>query len=1173
MQAARAVPDTPFTGLPDARRRQLLLTLWIIAVTAYLAVFTTDVWLSYGMLAVPCSGESCHYQALTLAEASALTAWGLPLQAYAVYVLGISAAAVLFFTALAVLMLKRLYPQPRAFLYSLMLIVMPVTAITSFDIVAEAFPFLSIAIQLLAASGMFLLISFLLLFPRSRFQPRWTLILPLIGVFVMLTALFYPALNEWLPLNQPILVALLLIITMIVYRYRRLFDDTERRQTKWVVLGMIIFILGVPIWTYTYEIAAPTAGQARLLTLLLGWTACNVVILALPSAIFIAIVRDNLLDIDLIIRRTLVYALLTAILTGVYYGAVLFMRTMLNTTTGRQEPLAIFAATLLVAALFQPLRQRLQRGVNRFFFGERDEPYAVLSRLGQRLQESGVPGETLPTITGMICQTLKLPHAAIIVQAPNGARSTVAASGQASWPSLEWPLRYQGQIVGWLAVAPRSPDEPFADQERRLLEDIASHAGAAAYTMQLTAALQRSREQLILTREEERRRIRRDLHDEMGPTLASQTFALDAILEMLETDTAEAARLLRRLKAQNQSMVAEIRRLVYELRPPALDELGLAAALQMQASQMNGHTALQITVSAQPDPLPPLPAAVEVAAYRIALEAMTNVVRHAKAQRCDVLLQLREQNHSLLDITVRDDGIGPSQGAATGVGLRSMRERAEELGGDCTLENREAGGARLHAMLPISDFFTGQTINHNGVTCHTIGGNMPIPRVSLLKLQQLFRAHGPEFPAMLQREHGDLFMTRVPTLPPVVFVLHPKQVTAVLSEQQPPLEKPGAMQRVLRASFGNGLFNSSGDFWRRQRTLMQPAFQHSNVVHYAERMVSHTEAMVARWQDGQVVSIAKEMHDLTFAIVLDALFSTAVDGAEREKIHRAIRDLGQGLAAMSRSTILFLLPQATPLPPLRRKRRGEKALAQSVQHLITQREALGEEDGPQDLLTTLLFARDPQTGAHMSHQQLQDELITLYIAGHDTTAVLLSWTWVLLAQHPVVAAQLHEELDGVLAGQAPTAADLPRLPLVQAIVKETLRLYPPAWFLFRQAAGDMRLDGAPLDDGSILFAMPYTTQRDARWFAEPDAFQPQRWLDGMEKSLPRGAYFPFGMGPRTCIGSGFAMMEAQLLLATVARRFHLEQVDEARLGHTATLGFAEPVGMRLHKRASSGGKG
>jgi len=231
-----------------------------------------------------------------------------------------------------------------------------------------------------------------------------------------------------------------------------------------------------------------------------------------------------------------------------------------------------------------------------------------------------------------------------------------------------------------------------------------------AYSVRLTVALQRSREELVLTREEERRRIRRDLHDGLGPTLASQTFAFDAILELLETDPPAAARLLRGLKAQNQETVADIRRLVYALRPPALDELGLLGALQAQAAQFSGRSPLHIQVAAQPDPLPPLSAAVEVAAYRIALEGMNNAVRHVRARRCDVCLSVVGNGHAgslstgrtYPEIEISDDGVGLPPDLRPGVGLVSMRERAEELGGWCGVMTRRSGGTRATARLPLT---------------------------------------------------------------------------------------------------------------------------------------------------------------------------------------------------------------------------------------------------------------------------------------------------------------------------------------------------------------------------------------------------------------------------------------------------------------------------------------
>jgi cytochrome P450 len=443
---------------------------------------------------------------------------------------------------------------------------------------------------------------------------------------------------------------------------------------------------------------------------------------------------------------------------------------------------------------------------------------------------------------------------------------------------------------------------------------------------------------------------------------------------------------------------------------------------------------------------------------------------------------------------------------------------------------------------------------------------MTIPQISVVQLQKQYRQHGPEFPRRLQHSYGDLFRVRMPLLPPIYFALHPDHVYAVLSQSKPPLEKPAHMRRVLQSSFGNGLFTSQGNFWRRQRRLMQPAFHHGRITRYAAQITGHAQKMVNGWQDGQIIPIGAAMHELTFTIVMDALFSTDEVTANTAVVHQAVRDLGQGLAAFSRSLPLAFLPPWTPLPALRQKRRGERALAERVQAMIAERRALGEAASPPDLLTTLLFARDEETGEAMSNQQLQDELITLYIAGHDTTAVLLSWAWVLLAQHEPATAILTAEIKQTLNGRPPTAADLPQLPYTQMIVKETLRLYPPAWYLFRQAEAGLTLDGEPIPDGAIIFLMPYTTQRDGRYFAEPDSFQPERWQDGFEKSLPKGVYFPFGLGPRTCIGNGFALMEAQLLLATIAQQFRLEQLTEAKMGDTPTLGFAEPVQMRLHRR-------
>ena len=533
---------------------------------------------------------------------------------------------------------------------------------------------------------------FLCLFPDGRFFPAWSRHAALAWLGYALLWPFFPQLNPhrattvWPALAFAAVITLGIIFQVV--RYRRLSGPDERRGSKWVVAGFTAAnsaLVGITMLSVSPMITVPIA----VLTLL------SLAPVLIPVTIAIAIQRRNLWDVGSLVRKTLVYGLLTSVLAGIYYAGVVALQNLLAATTGRREPIAIILTTLLIAALFQPVRDRLQRAVNRLMFGERDDPYAVLSNLGRRLQETTIPDQTLAAIAAAITQSLKLPYAAIEVETDEGEHRTLAADGQRP-PQVEaWPLRYQGQVIGRLLVAPRSPGESFTGRERQLLGDIASQAGAATYAARLTTALQRSRERLVLAREEERRRIRRDLHDELGPTLASHTFKLDAAIDLLDTDPAAAGALLQRLKWQNQALVGDIRRLVYELRPPALDELGLQGALSAHFAQA---TTPIVRVSATPDPLPPLPAAVEAAAYRIALEAVNNVVRHAAADHCDVTLT---SAHDRLALTVEDDGRGLPAGGGAGIGLRSMRERAEEVGGTFNLGASAAGGVRVTAILPL----------------------------------------------------------------------------------------------------------------------------------------------------------------------------------------------------------------------------------------------------------------------------------------------------------------------------------------------------------------------------------------------------------------------------------------------------------------------------------------
>jgi signal transduction histidine kinase len=422
--------------------------------------------------------------------------------------------------------------------------------------------------------------------------------------------------------------------------------------------------------------------------------------------------RHHLFDIDILINRTLVYGALTVSVVGIYVLVVGYLGALFR-MAGGQGNLAISAlATGLVALLFQPLRGRLQRGVNRLMYGERDDPYAVLSRLGERLEATLAPEAVLPTIVETVREVFRLPYVAIYMKQDQSAFKIVAESASPTlrsegraWraPGLESEglcasLIYQGETVGYIVLAPRAPGESFSPADRRLLDDLAREAGVAVHAVRLTMDLQHSRERLVTAREEERRRLRRDLHDGLGPTLASLAQRLDTAGILVPRDPDAAVALLGDLKVQVKATITDIRRLVYALRPPALDELGLVSAIGEHAAYYNESNSLRISLEA-PERLPPLPAAVEVAAYRIVLEALTNVARHAHAQTCRIRLDITEAPALCLEIT--DDGGGLPTGYRAGVGLTAMRERAVELGGECRIEPGPTRGTRVWARLPL----------------------------------------------------------------------------------------------------------------------------------------------------------------------------------------------------------------------------------------------------------------------------------------------------------------------------------------------------------------------------------------------------------------------------------------------------------------------------------------
>lgn len=481
----------------------------------------------------------------------------------------------------------------------------------------------------------------------------------------------------------------------LVLRFRRSHGD-ERQQLKWVaaatVLGALLVITGPIFW---FVLPASLAALWNAILLLAA--------AVIPLSIGIAILRYRLYDIDLIINRALVYGSLTVAVVGLYVLVVGYVGAVLR--TGNNYGISLLA-TGIVAVVFQPLRERLQRWVNHLMYGERDDPYRVISRLGERLESAVSPQTLLPTVVETVAQALKLPYVAIALH-EDGETAVAAASGTPPSQTISLPLVYQGDLMGHLLLAPRAPGESFNPADHRLLADLARQASIAAHAVRLTADLQRSRERLVTAREEERRRLRRDLHDGLGPSLAAQTLKLGSARALYPRDAAGADALLAELEADMEATVTNVRRLVYDLRPPALDELGLVGAVREIAAEYSRPVGdrgagLSATVEA-PDDLSSLPAAVEVAAYRIVQEALTNVVRHAGAASCRLSLGIRRSgDREWLQVTVEDDGIGLMSERKPGVGLTSMRERAAELGGTLVVETLPEGGTRVAAGLPMA---------------------------------------------------------------------------------------------------------------------------------------------------------------------------------------------------------------------------------------------------------------------------------------------------------------------------------------------------------------------------------------------------------------------------------------------------------------------------------------
>lgn len=425
-----------------------------------------------------------------------------------------------------------------------------------------------------------------------------------------------------------------------------------------------------------------------------------------------------------------------------------------------------------------------------------------------------------------------------------------------------------------------------------------------------------------------------------------------------------------------------------------------------------------------------------------------------------------------------------------------------------------------------------------------------------------FRAFRRDPLAYLQRavqEHGDIIYFKL-GLQNAYFFNHPDHVKDVLVTHHQNFIKGRALQRSKRL-LGEGLLTSEGDFHLRQRRLAQPAFHRARIASYSSVMTDYAARTASRWHDGETFDISREMMRLTLAIVGRTLFDADVE-SEADEIGAALTAVMElfDLLLMPFSEVLEKLPVA--LPYMKRFQKARARLDATIYRIIAERRRSREDRG--DLLSMLLNARDEEgDGEQMSDEQVRDEVMTLFLAGHETTSNALTWTWYLLSQHPNVEAKLREELDTVLGGRTPTVEDVPRLCYTEMILSESMRLYPPAWAIGRRVVKDCEIGGYHIPADSLVLLSQYVTHRDARFFPEPARFDPERWTTEARESRPQFAYFPFGGGPRRCIGEGFAWMEGILLIATLAQHWRMRLVPDHRVETLPVITLRPKYGMQM----------
>ena len=652
-----------------------------------------------------------YYRYLAGFYSAAFADIGLNAQRYALYLLLLDTAVILLHMLLAGLIVWRRPAEGMALLTAVALTANG--AVIPFSVFSRSLAVDSVGlalIRLVIYLGLVTSVWMLYLSPDGRFVPRWTKITAVFWAFLILPPLFLPGsvldFGRWPGALQLIVLILWCGIGAWAQlnRYEHVSGPVQRQQAKWAALGLLVATTAPFTYYFLLFVApifavpdVPNLFQQRVGTSLFtalvnvrfaAITFVRLLALLFPFSFAIAILRYRLWDIDLLINRTLVYSTLTGLVIGLYMFVVGIFGVLLPV---QNNLFLSVLATGLIAALFQPLRVRLQRRVNRFMYGEPQDPVTTLAQLGQRLEAAAVPQQTLNTLVATIPEALNVPYAALHLT----ELDINWQHGAVSEAVIRLPVHYQNEAVGMLLVAHRVSGERFTPAEEILLQNLTHQAGTAVHVLKLTTDLQQVNAQLRQAQQAERQRLRRDLHDGLGPALAGLTLKVEATRNYAERNPEAAAKLLREYKTQTADIIRDIRRIVNDLQPAALDQLGLLSALgEFVSRNSNGRTQLLFEA---PQTLPPLPAAVEVVVYRIATEAITNCLRHADATQCTLSLVSAVE----LLLTIRDNGVGLPVDYQDGIGLSSMRQRVLELGGTLQIETAVGKGTNIFVAIPL----------------------------------------------------------------------------------------------------------------------------------------------------------------------------------------------------------------------------------------------------------------------------------------------------------------------------------------------------------------------------------------------------------------------------------------------------------------------------------------